>query len=224
MKTVVLLNRSPLLLTLCVYLCQVTAVTEDMLEVKSVSGSDLVLTCTATEKPGVPYMAVRWYKVSQPPAPRLRGLLTKDLPDGSTQWYLGVGQEVELLQDSLNVLLRNVSCEDKGVYMCHLAAPVGEQNREGLVLLTLTDCQEAETLISDSYMVVLAAAVLITALIIFLISYKCLNNIIRDRSKTSKKEILLDKPLKPLQKKDLMLIYTLGPKMSKTPTMKHICV
>lgn len=135
-----------------------------------------------------------------------------------------MGQEVELVQDSLNVFLPNVSCEDSGVYMCQLGAPVGQQNREGKVLLTLTDCQEAEPLISDTFMVVLAAAVLVTALIIFLISYKCLNNIIRERSKMSKKEILLEKTPKPLQKKDLMLIYTLGPKVSKTPSMKHMCV
>lgn len=49
----------------------------------------------------------------------------------------------------------------------------------------------------------------------------CLKNTLKDRKNTTKKETLLDAKLKPLDKKDLMLIYTLGP---KTSTMKHVCV
>lgn len=69
---------------------------------------------------------------------QLSGLLTKDLPNGTTRWYTGVDREVDLLGESRSILLPNVTCADRGVYVCHLAAPVGEQNREGQVLLTLT--------------------------------------------------------------------------------------
>lgn len=46
----------------------------------------------------------------------------------------------------------------------------------------------------------------------------CVKNTIRERSRTKRR--LLEAPLKPLEEKDLMLIYTLGPK----PKTKHICV
>ncbi|XP_041799360.1 CD83 antigen-like [Chelmon rostratus] len=215
-----------LLLTLCVKLAVGTPVTEDVLQFEAVLGADGVLPCTARYEPGVQYR-VRWYKVGEPPSPRLSGLLTRDLPNGTTRWYRGVEREVALLGESHSILLPNVTCGDSGVYMCHLAAPVGEQNREGKVLLTLTDCPDSPTedLMTDSYMVIVAIAVLMFALVIFLICYVSLKNILRERnSKTTIKETFLDAPLKPLGKKDLMLIYTLGPKVSKTPTLKHICV
>ncbi|XP_070767850.1 CD83 antigen [Enoplosus armatus] len=214
------------LLSLCVGLAVGTAVPEDVSEIKSVFGADCVLQCTAAPKPGVQYRAVRWYKVGEPPSPHLSGILIRDLPNGTTRWYSGVEREVELLGDSGSIFLPNVTCGDSGVYACHLAAPVGEQNREGQVLLTLTDCPDrsTENLMTDADMVIIATAVLMFALVVFSVSYVSLRNIIRDKNKTTKKETLLDAPLKPLEKKDLMLIYTLGPKLSKTPTLKHICV
>ncbi|KAI3361260.1 hypothetical protein L3Q82_012930 [Scortum barcoo] len=211
-----------LLLSQCVLLSAAAAFAEELLEVKSVLGDDCTLRCTAKHKPGVEYMAVRWYKVREPPAPRLSGLLTKELPDGETRQYHGVDREAELHGESHDIFLPNVTCSDGGLYTCHLAAPVGEQNREGQVLLTLTDCSEGPT--KNLNMVIAATAVLIFALIIFLISYVCVKNIIWDRNKTVRKEILLDAPLKPLEKKDLKLIYTLGSKTSETPTIKHVCV
>lgn len=48
----------------------------------------------------------------------------------------------------------------------------------------------------------------------------CLKNTLRDRHKTTTYQTSLDAPLKPLEKKDLMLIYTLGPK----PKTKCVCV
>lgn len=198
------------------------AVNQDMLEVRFVSGADCTLDCTARDKPGVDYRALRWYKVGEAPS-RLSGLLTKDLPNGTTRWYNGVERMVELLHESRSIFLPNVTCSDAGVYMCHLAAPVGEQNREGQVLLTLTDCEDStiEELITGTYLVILATAVLMAALVIFFISYCSLKNILTDRKKTTKKETFLDAPLKPLKKKDLMLVYTLGPKPSK---LNHVCV
>ncbi|XP_074510522.1 uncharacterized protein LOC141779538 [Sebastes fasciatus] len=219
--------RVALLLSLCSCLASGLAITGGLLEVEAVFGDDSTLECTAEPKPGVQYIAVRWYKVGEPPLPRLSGLLTRDLPDGPTRWYTGLEREVELLRDSRNVLLPNVTCDDGGLYQCHLAAPVGEQNREGQVLLTLTDCPTdgpSEDPMTDTYVLIVAAIVLMLGLVIFFISYGSLKNILRDRNQITKKETLLDAPLRPLEKKDLQLIYTLGPKVSKTPTMKHVCV
>ncbi|XP_068586017.1 CD83 antigen [Cebidichthys violaceus] len=210
-----------LLLSLCV------AFSEALLEVHSVLGADCILECTAAYKPGVEYRAVRWYKDGEPSSSRLHGLLTKDLPNGTTRRYIGLQREVELLDESRDIVLSNVTCGDVGSYTCHLAAPVGEQNREGQVLLELRDCPAAgptESLVTDTYLVVFATIVLMLALVIFLISYGNLKNIIRDKNRTPKKETLLDASLKPLDKKDLQSIYTLGPKVSKTAAMKHVYV
>ncbi|XP_010750820.2 CD83 antigen [Larimichthys crocea] len=218
-----------LLLSLGVCVSVGMSVKHTDLEVVSVSGEDSVLECTADPKPGVQYRAVRWYKVRDPSSDaRLSGLLMKHLPNGPTQWYKGAEGEVEFVNESRNILLSNVTCADSGVYVCHLAAPVGEQNREGRVLLALTDCLTEDLSnnddMTDTYMVIVATAVLVLALVIFRISYVSLKNTLKDRSVTPKKETLLDAPMKPLEKKDLMLIYTLGPKVPKSDTLKHICV
>lgn len=78
-------------------------------------------------------------QVGESPSSRLSGLLTRDLPNGMTQQYASVGREAPLLLgESHSILLPNVTCGDAGLYTCYLAAPLGEQNREGQVLLTLT--------------------------------------------------------------------------------------
>lgn len=101
-----------------------------------------------------------------------------------------------LLGGSYNILLPNVTCADSGRYTCHLAAPVGDQNREGEILLMLageetlshllhllmyvnanvplfSDCPEtpAETVVDDAFMAMFATFVLIFALVVFGISY-----------------------------------------------------
>ncbi|XP_034409157.1 uncharacterized protein LOC117745158 [Cyclopterus lumpus] len=212
--------RLALLLTLC-------AAAQALPEVQAVLGGDCSLRCTADPKPGVPYRAVRWYKEGEPPLSRANGLLTKELPNGTTRWYTGVRREVELLAESRDILLPNVTCGDCGVYTCHLAAPVGEQNREGQVVLALREClveKPSEDLQTDTHLVVFATAVLILALVVFLISYFSLRNIIRDRTRTPNKETLLDAALKPLDEKDLQSIYTLGPKVFKSRSMAYACV
>lgn len=183
-------------------------------------------------------MAVRWYKTESHSSHQRSGLLARNLPNGTTRWYKDVTRQVELQGESHDLLLPNVTCDDVGVYLCYLAAPVGQQNQEGKVLLTLTDCStslsfqdsssstespvgDQSPLLTDTVMVIFASTLLVLALLISFISYKCLKNTVKDRIQVAKKEILLNAPLKPLDKKDLMLIYTLGP---KTPTMKHICV
>ncbi|XP_034003996.1 CD83 antigen-like [Trematomus bernacchii] len=206
------MTRQILSLSLLLSLCLGTlAVEEETLEVISVVSANCTLQCTARYTPGVQYLAVRWYKVSDAPDPGLSGLLSRKLPNGPTQLYTGVQWEVDLQGGTRDIFLPNVTCSDRGTYACHLAAPVGQQNREGQVTLTLTDCL---TEMTDAYLVILASVVLLLALLIFLISYKSLTKTLGDRNKTLQKEAFLD-PNKPLDEKDLKSIKILGPKVSK---------
>ncbi|XP_029361100.1 CD83 antigen-like [Echeneis naucrates] len=186
------------------------------LEIRTESGTGRALQCTAKHKEGVQYSSVRWYKVLEPPSSRLSGLITRDLPDGVTRWYLNVTQDVKLLSDFHSLFLPNVACSDAGVYMCHLAAPVGEQNRDGTVLLTVTDCPTEKEL-SDIWLLCVTSGVLMFALLIFFMSYCSLKNVLKGKHKAPTKEVLNA----PLGKMDLMMINTLGPKPS---TKKHIWV
>uniref|UniRef100_A0A1A8CHE8 Ig-like domain-containing protein n=2 Tax=Nothobranchius TaxID=28779 RepID=A0A1A8CHE8_NOTKA len=227
-----------LLLSLGLCLALGRTIRENHVEVTCPSGQNCTLRCTAEPKDGVQYTAVRWYKLEHPSSQE-SGLLTRNLPDGPTRWYSGADTNVKLHGDSRDIVLPNVTCSDSGVFKCYLAAPVGEQNREGKIVLNLSDCpvQPLDLLtdtdltekpvdspdykITDTWLLMSAAAMLIAAFVIFLISYNCLKNTLREKGKIVKKEILLDAPLKPLETKDLMLIYTLGP---KTPKMQHVCV
>ncbi|XP_068425125.1 CD83 antigen [Clinocottus analis] len=200
-----------------------TVAAEAQLEVEAVLGADCTLRCPAALRPGVQYRAVRWYKDGEPPASRLSGLLAKDLPNGTTRWYSGVQREVELLDESRDIFLPNVTCTDGGAYTCHMAAPVGEQNREGQVVLTLRECSPEKPL-TDTFLVLFASVVMMLALLVFLISYFSLRNILKDRIKTPLKETLLDAALHPLDEKDLRSIYTLGPKACKPHSIKYVCV
>ncbi|MEQ2235619.1 hypothetical protein ILYODFUR_004151 [Ilyodon furcidens] len=234
MLTPHLLSLALLLSLTC--LASSRSVSEDMVEVSSVSGRSSALECTAKHKPGVRYISVRWYKLESYPSLQRSGLLTRSLPNGTTRWYKDATSGVHLQGESRDIFLPNMTCSDSGVYLCYLAAPVGEQNQEGKVLLTLTDCPAGPThspagsidspvrpetpLLADTVLVIFASALLVLALAISFMSYRCLNNTVKGRT-PAKKEIFLNGPLKPLQKKDLMLIYTLGPKTSK---LNHICV
>ncbi|KAK7877755.1 hypothetical protein WMY93_030569 [Mugilogobius chulae] len=99
---------------------------------------NVTLPCVTILKPGLQYWACRWYKESVDP--RLTGLVSKTLPNGTMRWYVGADTRISLQKDTLNLQLPTVTCSDQGVYQCYLAAPVGEQNREGRVLLTVTGC------------------------------------------------------------------------------------
>ncbi|KAF7647604.1 hypothetical protein LDENG_00169670 [Lucifuga dentata] len=211
---------------LSLYVCPAVfvAVAEGVLEIKSVCGADCALVCTAEGKPGVRYRSVRWYKVGELPAARRRGLVTWTLPNGTLQFYAGLEREVEVLEKSRDIFLPNLTNSDSGVYVCHLAAPVGEQNQEGQVLLSLSDCPDHRDVLMVDTLLIFAVVALLASLVIFLISYGNLRNLIRDRIKPTQKEVLLDGPLKPLEPKELKLMYTLGPNWSKTASIKHVCV
>ncbi|KAI4799781.1 hypothetical protein KUCAC02_016677 [Chaenocephalus aceratus] len=219
------MTRQILSLSLLLSLCLWTlAVEEDALEVRSVVSANCTLQCTARYTPGVQYLAVRWYKVSGAPDPGLSGLLSRKLPNGPTQWYVGVQREMDLQGGTGDIVLPNVTCADRGVYTCHLAAPVGQQNREGQVTLTLTDCPtDGPSERTDAYLVVFASVVLLLALLVFLISYvsvhtafsaKSLTRTLGDRSKALQ-EVAFLHPNRPLDEKDLQSIKILGPKVSK---------
>ncbi|XP_071375573.1 CD83 antigen [Centroberyx affinis] len=208
------------------YVSHVVGMAVNQADTMCVCGGDCILRCTAHYKTGVQYRAVRWYKVGAPPSPKLSGLVTRSFPNGTTRWYVNVQREVELLDDSQDIFLPNVTSQDSGTYTCHLAAPVGEQNQEGEVRLTVKGCPDTGSaeLVKDTYMVIGATVLLIVALLIYRKSYASLKNMIKERDRMIKKEHFLDATLKPLEKKDLELIYTLGPNWSTPATMKHVCV
>ncbi|KAM9722612.1 CD83 antigen [Menidia menidia] len=231
------------LLSLSVCLARGGVLAGDACQVGALSGRNCTLKCTAEPKAGVRYRTVVWYKLGGGQPDRQSGLLRKDLPHGETRRYAGLDREMELLDDSHGLSLTNVTCADGGLYLCRLWAPVGEQNRQGQVRLTLTDCPVEPTKTPDAArdyligptdlpvaptedvmtndLVICATVLIMVALIILSVIHCCFNTTFKDRKQKLKKDILLDAPVKELQKKDLMLIYTLGPKPS---TMKHICV
>lgn len=233
-----------LLLSLCVCLAVGRAVSADIERVEASSGWNITLKCTANYKPGVNYSAISWYKLRANSLHLRSGLLRSNL-NGQTLRYYGVDRAMELLDDSHDIFLPNVTCRDSGVYMCRLDAPVGEQIREGRILLNLTDCpDDLRTDLTDPLIetndysptdspvhlpecpgqVFFATVFLMVTLVLCFVIYTCTKNTFKDKKQhkqTTKKHIFLDAPLKPLEKKDLMLIYTLGP---KTSTMRQIIV
>uniref|UniRef100_A0A673XDK6 CD83 antigen-like n=1 Tax=Salmo trutta TaxID=8032 RepID=A0A673XDK6_SALTR len=194
-------------------------------EVKSICGEDSILKCKAICKPGVQYRAVRWYKLGEEPYNKESGLLMKRLsPNSTTLWYAGLERKVELLADnSFDILLPNVTAVDSGRYKCLLAAPVGKQNQEGQVHLRVTGCLDNKSTdqSESNTILVLSIVGLVAALLIFTISYVTIMNMLLQRSKKNPQEPLLDAPF---EKKDFMLIYTLGPNWSGQASIKHACV
>lgn len=195
-------------------------------EISYVCGEDALLRCKAYSESGVKYRAVRWYKLNNDPV-QLSGLLTRDLipPNSKTQWYEGVQREVELLDTSVDIILPNITAKDSGSYLCLLAAPIGEENQEGQIHLKVAGCPDDDRSMDqlqkgDIYLFV-SLIMLVAALLIYIISYACLRHTIIQRNKRNPQEVLLDKPL---EKKDLLLIYTLGSDWSRQPSMKHVCV
>ncbi|TNN33281.1 CD83 antigen [Liparis tanakae] len=170
-------------------------------EVRAECGADQVLPCTAEGKPGVRYRSVSWYKEGAPPAPRLQGLLFIDLPVGVTRRYSGARRAE--LNASRDLQLDNLTCADRGVYSCQLAAPLGEQNREGRVELAMTECPELKepefeelkepefpelkepprNHLTDAQLLLLASLVLTFSLLLFIAAYVSLMKLLRDRNR-----------------------------------------
>ncbi|XP_059921109.1 CD83 antigen [Gadus macrocephalus] len=205
-------------LVLLIAFCTCTAVSLDS-ERRCENGGDCVLTCTAVNKPGVQYKALRWYKETPE---RFDGLLIRALPNGTTRRYIGLRREVQLLEDRWNILLPNVSFGDSGTYLCHLAAPVGEQSREGRLNLAVTGGPDGPPRLQVLVFVVLATVMLVGALLLFTYSYGRLKDLLRERSKVIIKRVSLGAHLHPLDLNELKSIQTLGPKWSSVSKTKHL--
>ncbi|XP_055783896.1 uncharacterized protein LOC129858597 [Salvelinus fontinalis] len=163
--------------------------------------------------------------LGEEPSNKESGLLMKRLsPNSTTLWYAGLERKVELLaDDSFDILLPNVTAVDSGRYKCLLAAPVGEQNQQGQVHLRVTGClyNKSTDQSESNTILVLSIVGLVAALLIFTISYVTVMNMLPPRIKKNPQEQLLDAPF---EKKDFMLIYTLGPNWSGQASKKHVCV
>ncbi|CDQ87631.1 unnamed protein product [Oncorhynchus mykiss] len=100
---------------------------------------------------------------------------------------------------------------------------VGEQNQEGQVHLRVTGCldnKSTDQSEESNTILVLSIVGLMAALLT--ISYVTVTNMLIQRRKKNPQEQLLDAPF---EKKDLMLIYTLGPNWSGQASIKHdVCV
>uniref|UniRef100_A0A4W5NIG6 Ig-like domain-containing protein n=1 Tax=Hucho hucho TaxID=62062 RepID=A0A4W5NIG6_9TELE len=205
MRTLVFLHAFALV---CVH----SRIMKDAEDTRWICGEDSVLRCKANSLPRVKYQSVRWYKLGEEPSDKESGLLMKRLsPNSTTLWYAGLEREVELLaDDSFDIFLPNVTAVDSGWYKCLLAAPVGEQNQEGQVHLRVTgEC-------------VLFSLCLSIVLSFNGDSFNVTNmDMLLQRSKKNPQEQLLDAPF---EKKDFMLIYTLGPNWSGQASIKHVCV
>ncbi|KAI7806592.1 CD83 antigen [Triplophysa rosa] len=162
-------------------------------EIFSMKGEDVILRCEASSKPGVLYRSVMWYKVTEESekSPRLlNGLVMKKLTKikSRLEIYKGVTRHVELLENSTNLFLPNVTVEDSGIYSCFLSAPLGHQNQEGDVHLTVYDDFTIEKLefSNDDTIYIVALAVLVMALLVMYISYVSLRNIYQNNKKSLK--------------------------------------
>uniref|UniRef100_A0A8C8GAS5 Ig-like domain-containing protein n=1 Tax=Oncorhynchus tshawytscha TaxID=74940 RepID=A0A8C8GAS5_ONCTS len=151
-------------------------------------------------------ICVRWYKLGEKPYNKESGLLMKRLsPNSTTQWYAGLECEVELLADhSSDIFLLNVTAVDSGRYKCLSS------------VLIYTQCISFQCIITFSFA-------------------GCLDNKSTDQSEESNTILVLSIVglnvsmyftfYAPFEKKDLMLIYTLGPNWSGQASIKHdVCV
>uniref|UniRef100_A0A8C7M3F3 Uncharacterized protein n=1 Tax=Oncorhynchus mykiss TaxID=8022 RepID=A0A8C7M3F3_ONCMY len=149
-------------------------------------------------------------------------------PNSTTQWYAGLEREVELLADNyFDIFLLNVTAVDSGRYKFTSDSSV----------LIYTQCIRFQCIITFSFagcldnkstdqseesntILVLSIVGLMAALLT--ISYVTVTNMLIQRRKKNPQEQLLDAPF---EKKDLMLIYTLGPNWSGQASIKHdVCV
>lgn len=66
--------------------------------------------------------------------------------NSTIQRYKGVERDLKLLADSQNLILPNVTLQDAGRYRCFLSAPIGHQNQEGEIHLSVYgECNDLKT-------------------------------------------------------------------------------
>ncbi|KAJ8415679.1 hypothetical protein AAFF_G00402360 [Aldrovandia affinis] len=178
-----------------------------VLEIQSLCGEDSVLKCAATPKQGVQYRGVRWYRISEEPQYEQTGVLLKT-NNSTVQMFHGFERPANLISNnSLDLLLSNVTAQDSGKYKCFLPAHPGEMNVEGNVLLRVSGCP-GEAAHNEFLYEMIVCVSLILALVICFLCWFYLKNISILRSK---RKGPMDQTLKaPLQKKNLKLIFTPG--------------
>ncbi|TRY97545.1 hypothetical protein DNTS_000348 [Danionella cerebrum] len=108
-------------------------------------GQEALLRCTAEALPGVLYRFVVWYKVDQS-SQQLTGLLRKRLTvnNSTVETFNGLEREIQLFENTMDLLLPNVTLEDKGVYRCFLSAPLGHRNQHGETFLHVYEAHTAD--------------------------------------------------------------------------------
>uniref|UniRef100_A0A8C7FCK3 Ig-like domain-containing protein n=1 Tax=Oncorhynchus kisutch TaxID=8019 RepID=A0A8C7FCK3_ONCKI len=133
----------------------------------------------------------------------------------TTQWYAGLEREVELLADhSFDIFLLNVTAVDSGRYKCLSSVLIYTQciSFQCIITFSFAGCldnkstdqsEESNTILVLSIVGLMAALPTISSMYFTF-------------------QQLLDAPF---EKKDLMLIYTLGPNWSGQASLKHdVCV
>ncbi|KAG9345067.1 hypothetical protein JZ751_009608 [Albula glossodonta] len=139
-----------------------------LLEGQSQCGDRSVLKCTAVLKRGVQYRTVRWYKISGDA--KETGVLFKALKNDSTVRMFDNFERPAYLvsENSLDLLLPNVTAQDTGKYRCHLSAPVGERNVDGHVFLTVSGCPVEKEERDLMYEVIVCVSLVLALVICFL--------------------------------------------------------
>ncbi|KAK7877757.1 hypothetical protein WMY93_030571 [Mugilogobius chulae] len=200
----------------------------EVLTIQADKDENVTLPCTTVKKENVSYWALRWYKESVDP--RLTGLVSRALPNGTMRWYVGADTRISLQKDTLNLQLPTVTCSDQGVYQCYLAAPVGEQNREGRVRLTVTGCpreEEKVPVVPKSPPKSSDLLVLLAALLLILLSGSALTLFCLKKNQRHKPKKTMDLPLypdlsAPLEKQGLFTNF-ISSKNFISPKNSRIC-
>ncbi|XP_020791790.2 uncharacterized protein LOC110170474 [Boleophthalmus pectinirostris] len=202
------------------------------LQIQASVDQNVSLPCTAQPKTNVSYRAVRWYKETG--VPRLSGLVSRDFPTGQMRWYVDADTRISLEEGTLNLQLPTVTCSDQAVYQCYLAAPVGEQNREGRVRLSVTGCPTEEPTRgppvvpvptgSPSQLLVLVASLLLFTVLGLALTLFCLKKNQWYNPKKSIEHPLYPDLSPPLEKHKLIFTNFTFPPNSKMCSSKFITV
>lgn len=131
-----------------------TLSTEDTKEIYVVLGERAVLPCEAHEKQEVGYSAISWYKVGDDGI-RLSGIVLRNFREKRVRNYLGCTMIVTASSvRPYTLTINNISSEDLGTYRCSLWAPIGEENKSGLVRATVKGDARTESTVSTMWLLV----------------------------------------------------------------------
>ncbi|XP_016893629.1 uncharacterized protein LOC107989439 [Cynoglossus semilaevis] len=196
-----------LILSVCTSMCSCS----QLLSQICVSASNCFLEClTDNNSSDVQSREVTWYKI--------RDFVSSGV---SGRILLNSTNSLDVDPQSHHLLLPDVTCVDAGLYTCQVTTAADGESWLGRVLLTVTDCSDNEETMTDFYWLILASAVLMLALLTFLISNLILKNVFKERKISLVKDVVKNSPFKPLDQQELKSVHTLG---SKTCTTNHVWV